>query len=386
VIPLPGKWIVSLILTIGFVLTMAGFCQASGVTFNGDLESDLIYMSLKDPAIPAPETIFDNTFNLKVEFNQGEKQSGVVLLQYKYAIPPNPDLTGSLVINQAYINLQLGNNSLLRAGRQKITWGTGLAWNPTNYIGADKNRADLTTTYPGVDVIDYEVAWGNTSGVLLLKPSLLGRLNDWGRAAKLAFQAFHSDFSISAYQQGDANAYGADFATTVGNFTVYTELAEKTGRMFYINSSSSLVYRPVDQHYLHGVIGAIGNCGDNWVVQLEYYYNQEGWDNAEAQNYYAYLSGHSAPSEIANFFADERRNYLFTMIRKGEILEDLTLTTSVLWNIDDQSFFISPMLDYQLSQNVMLTLMMYYYGGSAASEFGSQSYTCQYIGRLTLSF
>jgi hypothetical protein len=39
-------------------------------------------------------------------------------------------------------------------GRQKISWGRGFAWNPTNYIGADKNRADLEAVNPGVDTID----------------------------------------------------------------------------------------------------------------------------------------------------------------------------------------------------------------------------------------
>jgi hypothetical protein len=366
---------------MGFVFTFATVCQAS-VTFSGSLESDTVYMPLNNSAIPAPETIFCNVFNLKAEINPGEKQNGVILLQYKYTIPSDPALTDSLIINQAYSDLQLTSNSLMRIGRQKISWGTGFAWNPTNYIGADKNRADLTAIYPGVDAIDYELTRGQLSGVLLVKPSFQGRFNDWGRAVKLAFQAFHSDFSISAYQQGDTNGYGADFATTWGIFTIYTELAEKTGKQFYIGETDSTrvdLPRPGGQRFLRGVIGALGNFSNNWMAQLEYYYNQEGWNDTEAQIY-------PIQNKESKFFADQRQHYLFAMVRKGELVEDLAFTAGIFWNIDDQSMILNPMFDYQLGQNTRIALMMFYYGGPLASEFGSQSYSCQYIGKLTLSF
>jgi hypothetical protein len=373
------KFLTGFILTSVLILLNTSSSQAAGVSFNGSLETAVTYSS---PDILIPQTSFDNILNLKMEINSGEKQSGVVLLQYKYTVPS--DVT-QLIINQAYLDLQLSPNSILRAGRQKISWGTGFAWNPTNYIGAAKNRADLTTVYPGVDAINYEHTWGQSSGVLLLKPSSQGRLSDWGWAVKYGFQVLHSDISLSTFRQGDANAFGADFATTIGDFTVYTELASKTGKMLYIDPGITKLDRPSDQYYIHGIVGVQGMFSNNWMAQLEYYYNQEGWDDQEAQDYKVYLSSQSVPSDMAKYFADLRQHYLFAMVRKGDLIEDLSLTFSAFWNMDDQSYLLNPMLEYKLGQNTAADLLLYCYGGDSSSEFGSQFY-CQVIGRLKLSF
>ena len=323
-----------------------------------------------------------------MEINGDEKQSGVILFQYKYTLPAgDPPPTTPLTINQAYLDLQLTDNSLLRLGRQKISWGTGFAWNPTNYIGADKNRADLTTVYPGVDALNYQLAWGESSLNLLLKPDdKQGELSEWGRAAKLMFRLFHSDLSLSVYQQGTANGYGADLAATLGDYTVYTELAAKTGKIFYINEAGTLMHRTENRHYLHGIIGVLRNFSNNWTIQMEYYHNQEGWTEAEAQNYYIYLAGgKTVPDEPAKFFADQRRNYLFAMARKGELVDDVALTISGFWNTDDGSWMLTPMLDYRFGQNAKTAVMINYCGGEDASEFGSL-FDFQIIGKVTINF
>lgn len=379
-----GKQVLSLTLAAGLIFSSAAICRADGISYGGALETGVTYTSQAGSA----RTLFENKLNLKMEINGGEKQSGVVLFQYHYALPAtDPPLTALLTINQAYLDLQLTDSSLLRIGRQKISWGTGFAWNPTNYIGTDKNRADLTTVYPGVDALNYELTREKASVNLLLKPDgEQGELSGWGRAAKLMFRVFRSDLSISVYQQGTANGYGADLAATIGDYTVYTELAAKTGRMFYIDGTGTLVHRREDQHYLHGILGVLRNFNNHWTVQMEYYHNQEGWSETETQNYHAYLvMGNPVPGEAAGIFADQRRNYLFAMIRKGELVDDVALTISGFWNMDDRSWMLTPMLDYRFGQNARAAVMINYCGGDDASEFGSL-FDFQVIGKVTLNF
>lgn len=121
-------------------------------------------------------------------------------------------------------------NSLLRVGRQKISWGSGFAWNPTNYLGAPKNRSDLAAENPGVDVVNYEIYQGGFSWTIAVTPQSTG---EWGRAAKVSRRIGDGDFSFSLFQQGNKNALGIDYATSLGNLTVYSELASKTGSEWY---------------------------------------------------------------------------------------------------------------------------------------------------------
>jgi uncharacterized protein YjeT (DUF2065 family) len=233
------------------VLLYPAWAGAAELNFSGSLDNALT-LSGSDIVF----TDFNNVVNLKVEINSGAKESGVVLIQYPYSIPSaQTSQQNTVIINQAYLDLQLSANSWLRTGRQKISWGTGFVWNPTNCIGADKNRADLTILNPGVDAINYAIDWGKTSGNCLLKPSAQGQVDDWGRAVKVGFQILHSDFTVSGFQQGKRNTYGIDSATAIGDYTFYTEIAAKTGTMFYIDDLGDKLYRLEDQHYLHGVIG-----------------------------------------------------------------------------------------------------------------------------------
>ncbi len=375
------KLAVGLILSGLLLALVPSVGQAAGVSFSGNLENGI---TVSSPDVLVPQTCFNNQLNLKMEINAAEKQTGTVLLQYKYTVPS--DIT-QLIINQAYLDWQLSPNSFLRTGRQKISWGTGFAWNPTNYIGADKNRADLTTEFPGVDALNYEVSWGESAATLLIKPDSdsNSRLNNWGYAFKYGFRVLHSDISLTCFHQEDAGAFGADLAAAVGSWTVYTELAAKTGRMVYIDPDLNKTNRPGDQYYIHGIVGVQGLFSNNWMAQLEYYYNQEGWTGQEAAVHQSYLMDYPLASDMANYFADLRQHYLFIMVRKGNLVEDVSFTCCGFWNMDDQSYILSPAIDYQLGQNARVTLMVNCYGGDSSSEFGSR-FNYQVSGKMTLSF
>lgn len=352
---------VSLGLIAGFIIWLgggaAGICRGAEFAWSGSLESSETYRGFRDPATSPSETFFNNNLNLKLDINGSEKVSGRVLLQF-YTEPPSwlqVETAGSqaVFVNQAYLDYSLTQDSLLRIGRQKISWGSGMAWNPTNYIGADKNRADLTTGFPGVDAIDYELSRGDFLVILALKP--MKAWNDWGKALKLGWTVPRCDLALSLFQQGASNAFGADVAATLGENTVYSELALRTGSQFYVAGNGeplSLQTRPANRYYLHGVLGMNRIFMDNLMMQLEYYYNEEGWGIPEEEAYFNYAAEHSGErtslsAQKANLFGELGRNYLYLLIRKTGITEDLSLTGNGLWNIEDHSYQLTPVLEYQ---------------------------------------
>ena len=371
------------VLTVVLLLITTSETGRAEITWSGSLEATDTYRETNSSETNTDtgdsDNFFSVDFNLKAELNSGERQSGVVLVRYETNPHQerNPQSEAedrdSPKVYWAYLDLQSANDSLLRVGRQKISWGSGFAWNPTNYIGTDKNRSDLEALTPGVDAIDYEIFCGNALAVLALKPQ--NQWSDWDRAAKYSFQIYHSDISLSAYQRDDDNAFGFDYATTLGNFTVYTEIASKTGTQWYI-SDNSRKQRDNSNRYFHGLIGLNGNFDHNWMVSLEYYHNQEGWNDRETEDYYSHIN--FLPLEQkwlftgakAGLFGELRRNYLNMMIRKSEIIDDFTLSANILYNIDDDSFLFSPQLEYQFSQNAFFELTVDYFEGDQKSEFG----------------
>jgi hypothetical protein len=127
---------------------------------------------------------------------------------------------------------------------------------------------------------------------------------------------------------------------------------------------------------LHGVIGLNGNFKHNWMVLLEYYHNQEGWNDRETEDYLSYFYLLSPEQKglftgaKAGLFGQLRRNYLNMTIRKSEIIDDLTLSANILYNIDDDSFLLSPQLECQFSQNAFFKLTVNSFEGDQNSEFG----------------
>ncbi|MGE5576734.1 MAG: hypothetical protein ACM3TT_05995 [Syntrophothermus sp.] len=389
------------VLVLALILLRPGLGRAEGLVWNGSMEVKESYYGLKEPntAIP-PEMAFSTRLQLKMEMNSGEKQSSVVMLQYQTQDPgkessvnpgqQSPDF--NLSLQQAYVDLLLPRNAFLRAGRQKIAWGTGFAWNPTNYIGAGKNRADLAAEKPGVDALNVEVNSGRYSGTVVLKPG-----DHWGEgaaAAKLGFQVLHGDLSLSVYKGqdefGSKRAVGGDFATTLGDYVLYGEAAWQAGnRRAYVTNAGEVQERP-DQGYFHGVAGVYRNFASNTFLLLEYYHSQEGWNDQEVENYYKLLAAPLITPEVTALLQTEigdlRQNYLFFLARKPELIDSLTVGGSVLWNLDDQSYMLTPEIRYDLGQSACLLLNGNLFRGERTTEFGSLPFRSQVNAGIVVNF
>lgn len=366
-------------------------CQAAEIDWSGSL---LIEESFQDS-----NRFHMNVFNLEMGIFAGEKESGAVLLQLK---APGRDPKTSeevseevgyiLDVHQAYIDLLLTPNALIRAGRQKISWGSGFTWNPTNYLGAKQNRADFMVDRPGVDALDLEYNRNNTLMALVIKPE-----DSWhatGKAFKASWWLGGADLSLSCFQQGDGRGLGAELGMTVGETVIYGEAAAKAGsHRFYIHDHSQRKRCP-DRLYLHALVGA-HRFFDTFTLMVEYYHNQEGWNRQEAEAFFEYLEtmAKTNPEVIpaltakkGELLAELRQNYLSCAISKTGLIEDLTLSGSILWNVDDRSYQARPAVQYDLSQNTYLEVSASLNYGNSRTEFGSLPFSSYISARLAFHF
>lgn len=356
---------------------------AVGLSFNGDFQIADQYQDLTTLSPPgSPYNDLGGNLDLKLTVNGGEKDNAVAYLRYNYPFSASSSSNpGSLSIYQAYLNLTLNENGYIRVGRQLISWGSGYFWNPTNYLGADKNRSDIENINNpfdnwGVDVVNYQQNWGDFGGTLLLKPQE-NDWNQWGRALKFDCHVWNSDLAFSAYQLDDERAFGVDYATSIGNCTVYCEMASKTGTWWYI-SNNTQCYRDSSQWFLDGVVGFDWNLGDNWTWIGEYFYNQQGWNSQETINYYNYIDAlppyankGALIASVGSLFAEINNSYLDLYIKKEEILDNVDLIENIIFNCVDNSCQLSSGVDYQFEQNSLLELIFNDNWGTSQSEMGT---------------
>ena len=360
-------------------------CQATEIDWSGSI--------FIEEAFQDSDRSHMNIINLKMGIFAGEKENGVVLLQLQAPgrDPKTLEEVGYILdVYQAYIDLLINSSTMIRAGRQKISWGTGFNWNPTNYLGADQNRADFMVDRPGVDALDLEFNWNNALIVLVLKTQ-----DSWyetGKALKVNWWLSGVDFSLNCYQKGDGRGLGAEFGMTVGDCVTYGEVAAKAGsRRFYIHENSEME-RASDRLYLHALVGANQVLNDNLTLIVEYYYNQEGWNHREAEAFFDYLDTLTASERITALgkkgalLAELRQNYLSFTISKTDLIEDLTLSGNILWNVDDHSYQIRPALQYDLTQNSFFAVNANLNYGKSRTEFGALPYNSYINARLAFHF
>jgi hypothetical protein len=359
------------VITMFLPLAAAWPCHAQiGLVWSGDVTAEENYQN--------SEYSLGGIVQIKTEISDDEKQIGAVLLRGQTADNAGgPAGQDHLSCYLAYIDLTPSAHLLIRTGRQKIAWGSGFSWNPTNYIGSGKNRSEFMQDNPGVDAVDLEYTQTKFAAVAALKPE--SNPDESGKAVKLSWQIGGGDLAVSAFQQSATKAWGVDFSTVAGDYTVYLETAWKAGDRDYFHiHGGSESERPEDRYYLHGIIGASGFVATDLSVILEYYYNQAGWTSRETADYYAYWEAQSVATQArlnqktAALMADLSQNYVYLMLKKDHfLLDELSFSASILKNTDDGSYLLTPMFQYNFTPNTYCALNMNFTNGPAHSEFGS---------------
>lgn len=358
-------------------------CLAADMAFSGTFIVCGEYRDFRGPIPPgAAETAAEEELRLQLAIDGGEDTRGLILLGASSLDPE------AILLREAYLDLRLSPGAFLRLGRQKIAWGTGFAWNPTNYLGAEKDRVDPAAE--GVDLLNLETDLAGLTCSLLAKPA--GLWDEWGVAGRMGFPLSGGDLSFGAFIQGDRKGAGGDCALTLGEWVCHAEFAWKAGstRAYVVDAGGvyEIRLRPADEFFFHGVLGLYRQFPGGSFVLLEYYHNGEGWTDSEAAAYYAADPAiKSDPRLSVDLHGELRRDYLFGLVRKdGFLHDDVSAGLSLLLNLNDGSFLLAPELSYAWKGDLRLAIKAGLFCGSAASEFGSSPAAGTLEAAVELSF
>lgn len=373
---------------VGLLEEAEKFTQVGGTLFprlNSSLREG---MALQTATLTAPSLI-----DAFADVRPNDRLRGFAQLRFTYdpTVTPgqtNP-LTGveqkafDLLLDQAWMKFDLGRVVFVTAGKQRIRWGTGRFWNPTDFINTDiRNSVDFFDQRVGVNLLKLHFPFEALGWNLYLIGTFdrVTTLEGAGVAGRAEFVFGEAELAVSSLVKKDAPLrFGADMSAGVWLFDVRAEgtLQRGLGRRLFegdLDFTEGVFPTEVDtddEWYFQGVLGADISLKysdvDNVVFGGEYFFNQAGYKNADL---YPWLFINNA---FAPLYTGQHYAAVFAAAAgpRAWNLQDLSLTLSTLGNLSDLSFLTR--VDFQvrilqyLTWNVFTTV---HYGNVGEFHIG----------------
>jgi len=306
-----------------------------------------------------------------------------------------------LSLFELFGSLNISSRLVLSVGKRRYYWGKGYAFNPVGYVNAEKDpeNPDLALSGKNSISIIYNYSFNssmiqNLSLSAIVLPGnaeLLDKysvLNNTSIALKLylLLQNIDLDFMIHA-GKNKPHRYGMDLSTNL------RENIEVHGEVNYaIDEDINFVQNNVIQlkktegfSYLLG-LRYLNDLNITFIA--EYYHSDQGLTFAEYQTYLDYLntslngadlnSISQLKSNMSNNFHSKTimRDYCYFKASLPEPFEWLYSSISIftIYNLDDNSFILSPQIAYKPFTNSEIILWPTYFFGDDNSEYGNKQF------------
>ena len=325
---------------------------AAGVELGGSYENSPVVLLKKDGSGVIADL---NRLRLLFDVRTGRDLSLHLEPRYYYLVQSNTlAIAGISDINKIvwdkyYLKANLDFLSLT-AGKQRIAWGTGYIWNPTDVfnpyvLSFAVGQEDETN----VEAARAEISLGAASGI---DGYVLGDGSRRGMKAKTNVGLF--DLSLSYVDLASSGfQWGVDFSGEWG-IGIRGEVAAR-----YPN------------RYFRGVLGSDYTFENGVYVNLEYFYNGLGRQNKDNYNW-------NSTNQLG-------RDYLYFGINKN--LDEITkISGSVIANLNDQSFLIYPSYSRNVAENVDLSVESMLLGGQIGSEYNSTDFGAGKLGLVRIKY
>lgn len=282
--------------------------------------------------------------------------------------------TSSISLDQLWLKFDVGRVVYVTAGRQRIKWGTGRFWNPTDFMNQQaRDPLAAFDVRTGVSLLKVHVPVTSSANLYAIA-NLDGAdaVEDVGGALRgeLAFGQGEASLS-AAFRKDQPQRYGADLSYGIWLFDVRVEGAALHGikEPFYKGTLDMETftfpeeYSREDDWITQGTVGAEISLDitDEDTISLggEYFVNHAGYTDP---GIYAWLllNGQYTPFYLGRQYAGA---YLY--YPSPGPLDDTAFTVSALSNLSDQTGVLR--LDHRWNALTWLDLTTY-----AAYYFGDQ--------------
>ncbi len=344
-------------------------------------------------------------FNFRLQLD-GNYEKGISRLFVRFNSDLNHSSLGwddEYALYEGFLSLKPSPSLTLDFGKRTLKWGKGYAWNPVAFIDRPKDPDDPELALEGFWVfsLDYIRSYEGPLKTFSFTPVILpvlenindefGKLSEVNLAGKFYFLLYDTDIDFIFFTGGSRTTrYGMDFSRNVtSNFEIHGEFAliknyEKRG---VDKNGNPYVERDDKGSYL---LGARYLSVSDTTYIFEYYRNGPGYTEAQMNHFYSFVdraydqylsTANDNLLKKASGFADAgygrvnpMKDYFYLRVSQKEPFDILYFTPSVtgIWNLDDQSFSLSPELLYTGIDNLELRLKGTFLSGSDGSEYGAK--------------
>ncbi|MCK4545697.1 hypothetical protein KAU43_09165 [candidate division WOR-3 bacterium] len=278
-------------------------------------------------------------------------------------------------IYRANIGWYIGNNLLVKIGRQNTLSGYGYAWNPSNFINPVKNPFIPYLEIKGVDALSFKYYYGNLISFSitsiyrspLIEEGIDFKYIQYSSCMKLSIPKF--EIYIDGFYDYDRNkgedsyvpAIGAGTKIDIAGVGIYGEGALLVGSRNIYPSFQTVdsMYIPVllkktDEIYYSYLIGAEYTFGSGFMTTMEYYYNGEGYSREDRENfkngldYYNRFMGY-VPSDFIMLYkpGSFAKQYIFVNLFYPLYDFNLSFNFSSMYSIDSYGFNLIPSVVFE---------------------------------------
>lgn len=381
---------------------LGGYVEAMPILFGLDKNATLYKLNFYNRNVGATTQEYDGTLQL-----EGSLEKGIS----RFYVKTNTSYTNNYQTEKTNTLLFEGNVSLKPSpafiaefGKKTLNWGKGYAWNPAAFLDRQKNPDDPELAREGFVVasLDYTRSWeGQALKTFSLTPVLMpvysGINDDFGRtgnlngALKFYFLYYDTDIDLMFLTGGSKTAsFGLDFSRNV------TTNLELHGEFSLITNNPKTTIDPngnVSQTNANAVNALLGlrylTTRDTTYI-FEYYRNGQGYSSQEMTDFFSFIDkGYALYTATSNPSLLNRANgllqgsygrmtpemnYLYLRVSQKEPFDILYFTPAVtmIANMDDRSFSLTPEFLYTGFTNLDLRLRTGFIIGSRGSEFGDK--------------
>jgi hypothetical protein len=250
-----------------------------------------------------------------------------------------------LVWDRAYLKI-IFPQADLTVGKQRIAWGAGYLWNPTDVFNPFTLSFAVDEEQESEpEAVRLEIPLGEASGI----DTYVVSGQKWHETKK----GLRARTNLELY---DLSASFVDLGG--GGFQLGFDT---TGELFGlgVRNETALVAAAGENRYFQSVWGWNYTFENRWGVDMEYFFNGQGKKNKDDYDWDALHDG-----EISQLGMD----YFYFGVHK--LLDEITnLRFSLLANADDLSFVFYPSYTRNISQNLDLSLEALLSSGEKGTEY-----------------
>jgi hypothetical protein len=311
---------------------------------------------------------------------------------------PFSTLSATASIFELFADFNLNDKAFFRFGKSTVKWGVGYFWSPADVINPEPiNLMDATAQREGPVNFRVNIPMFGTQNNFYMYTIIDEKnvtFSTTALAAKAEFLVGPWELGIGGYYRYDTAERGMLTLTgPIGNFDVFGEamLSRGSAKTFVTNIATTPPYtisysktaNNRENLYFSASTGFMfSNQKDNFSVVGQYYYNGEGYTNADrkaliadAETAIAAVAGNPAASAILKaalpaLAAGSGQHYAALSISKSKLFaDDLSASIIAVGNLSDLSAILKPTFSWAVNDYFKLSLSPLFVVGASDSEY-----------------